>query len=96
MPEERQEITPDDVGRFEDVLGEDDSLFRRVAVKSTSISHAGYDRDTSRLLVVFRNGTTYIYDDVPLSVYDGLMTAGSAGRYLRQHVINAGYKYSKV
>ncbi len=27
MPEGRQEITPDDIGRLEDVLGEDDPLF---------------------------------------------------------------------
>ena len=72
------------------------NTIERVPVKSTSITHAGYDREANRLLVVFKGGTSYIYDDVPLSVYDGLMTAGSAGRYLRQHVINAGYKYTKV
>ena len=68
----------------------------RVAVKSSSITHAGHDPDTQRLLVVFRSGASYIYENVPREVYQGLMAADSAGKYLRQHVISAGYKYRMV
>jgi hypothetical protein len=50
------------------------------------IAEVGYDADSSKLYVKFLNGVTWEYDDVPESVFDGLIGGGSAGSYFRNNV----------
>ena len=55
----------------------------------------GYD-ETSRVLeVVFNSGDRYRYLDVPLAEYEGLMSAESIGKYMREHIIGH-YDYERV
>jgi len=48
------------------------------------------------LAVVFLAGTEYHYYGVPSEVVEQLRTAPSAGRFLNEHVKNAGYSYARV
>lgn len=57
---------------------------RMTPVSSSNISSIGYKDET--LYVEFHHGGTYEYSNVPESVYRGLMTASSHGKYLAAHV----------
>ena len=48
------------------------------------------------LEVEFKTGAVYQYYDVPQSMYDGLMSADSHGRYLDAYIKKGGYRYSQV
>lgn len=65
-------------------------------VVSSNIAAIGYDQSTSTLEVIFKNGGIYHYHNVPLSVYNNLMTASSHGGYLDSHIKKGGYRYSKI
>ncbi len=55
-----------------------------VFVDSSNIDQIGYDGDSMELHVVFRNGSLYVYTDVPAEVYDQLQVAPSKGSYLNR------------
>jgi hypothetical protein len=61
-----------------------------VPVKSSNLAAVGYDASNSELLIQFRNGRRYQYSRVPLAVHDGLMNAGSKGRYF---ILRIRYRY---
>jgi hypothetical protein len=67
----------------------------RQLVTSSSVTEIGYDVNTMTLEVVFRNGTTYQYFDVPESLYEGLKTSESVGKFLNEQIKNS-YRYTKV
>ena len=49
---------------------------------STAIARAEYDRPSQELSIWFRNGKhLYVYYDVPQSIYQDLLAAGSKGTY---------------
>lgn len=56
-------------------------------VESSMIHAAGYDAEARELEVVFSSGKIYRYQDVPRSVYEGLLAADSKGQYMRARVI---------
>lgn len=62
-----------------------------IEVQSSNLVAVAYQPDTKRLVVRFRNGNMYAYEDVPLKVYEGLLTAPSAGQYLNA-VLKPRYK----
>jgi KTSC domain len=64
-----------------------------VSFSSTNIAAALYEGGT--LFVRFVSGSVYQYDDVPLSVWTGLLTAGSKGKYHHRHIRNS-YSYRRV
>lgn len=68
----------------------------RVAVESSTVAEVGYDPRTATLEVAFHSGGVYRYLQVPESVFAGLVSATSVGRYLDAHVKKAGYRYTKV
>lgn len=49
-------------------------------VKSSNIEAVGFDPETQRMTVQFKNGNTYDYDNVPQKVHDELVGAESVGR----------------
>ena len=67
---------------------------QRVPVSSSNIASVGYDDNTHTLEVEFHSGHVYQYFDVPKDVYDGLLTAGSVGKYFNQ--IKGFYRYARV
>ena len=68
---------------------------KRIYVRSSSISHVGYDRRTRTLEVEFRNGRAYQYLGVPPQIYHELMQADSKGIYLNAN-IKPNYQYAKL
>ncbi|MDV2481091.1 KTSC domain-containing protein [Methanoculleus sp. Wushi-C6] len=68
---------------------------QRQAVASTNIRSVGYDEEDEILEVEFHSGGVYHYVGVPASVYEGLLTARSKGRYFGDF-IRLRYPYEKV
>jgi KTSC domain len=57
-------------------------------VKSGSISHVGYDPQTSQMTIKFHNGGTYTYEGVSEAEHKALLEAPSIGKHFTQHVRN--------
>jgi hypothetical protein len=58
---------------------------------STRLNVARYDSGLSQVHVIFRDGTPWVYDQVPRNVWRNFRRAPSAGRYIN-NVLN-GYPY---
>jgi hypothetical protein len=57
-------------------------------VESSVIAAAGYDPERRTLYIVFNTGRVYEYQDVPVEIYEGLMAAGSKGKFLNEQIID--------
>ena len=62
---------------------------------SSTIRSAGYDPQTMTMEVVFVNENIYQYFDVPEHIFQGLLTAPSAGIYLNA-VVKGAYRYARL
>jgi predicted ATPase len=71
---------------------------QRVRLQSSMLAQVAYDESVQTLEVLFRNGRTYLYFDVPPEVWRELIAAqdegGSAGEYFNQR-IRTQYRYDK-
>ena len=67
----------------------------RMTVNSSNILEIGYEERSETLEVLFRNDRLYQYFSVPRQVANELMSAGSHGQYLNQH-IKGVYRYARV
>lgn len=65
------------------------------SVISSNLVSVDYDPEESVLLIEFKGGSKYTYDDVPEAVYDGLMGAVSHGKFFWRNVRN-DYSYRRV
>ncbi|GAK47726.1 hypothetical protein LOSG293_110420 [Secundilactobacillus oryzae JCM 18671] len=65
-----------------------------ISVVSSDLSAIGYDEYNQQLEIVFNSGGTYLYSGVPSSVYEGLLNAGSKGRYF--HAFIKGYPTTRI
>ena len=68
---------------------------KRESVSSSNISSIGYDGKSGTLEIEFHSGGVYQYFNVPKGVYDGLMSAGSHGRFFARN-IKGVYRYKRV
>jgi predicted ATPase len=70
----------------------------RVRLQSSLLAQVAYDEPVQTLEVLFRNGSTYLYFEVPLEVWRELIAVrdagGSAGEYFNQH-IRAKYRHDQ-
>lgn len=64
-------------------------------VDSSMIRSAGYNQDDKKLHVKFNDGHTYVFSDVPNSVYQDLLKSESAGGYFNNSV-RGKYTHEKV
>jgi len=55
-------------------------------VESSAILRIHYQAKERELLVTFVSGKTYVYENVPQSLYDAFMAAPSYGRFFNEHV----------
>jgi len=67
-----------------------------VAVSSTVIAAVAYDEATWALNVRFHSGKEYQYLSIPPDVYQGLLSAGSVGRYYNTAIKDAGYQFVQI
>lgn len=68
---------------------------RRQTVSSSNLHSVGYDQETRTLEIEFHGGRIYQYSNVPTQVYEGLMNAGSHGRYFHQRIREV-YSYRRI
>jgi hypothetical protein len=66
-----------------------------IALDSDWLKCAGHNPDTLVMGLRLKNGKTWFYEGVPISVYAGLLTADSAGQYYHSH-IKGRYKAPEV
>jgi hypothetical protein len=65
-------------------------------VDSTNLEAIGYDDATRELYIRFKNGTTYIYPDVPRDTYDQLSRADSKGSYFNRNIRTVFTNYRRL
>lgn len=68
----------------------------RTYVTSSNIASIGYDSVQMILEVEFLNGSIYHYYDIPESIYEGIMSAESHGKYLNEYVKKGGYRFERI
>lgn len=68
---------------------------QRTPVSSSNLHSVGYDAATQTLEIAFQNGRIYQYFDVPIEVYNALMSAESHGRFFI-HNIKEFYHYRQI
>ncbi|MFI4971046.1 MAG: KTSC domain-containing protein [Hyphomicrobiales bacterium] len=71
------------------------SHVERLSVRSSNLRSVGYDATNSTLEIQFKSGATYQYFGVPITAYQGLMTAASHGAYFDRR-IKYTYRYRRV
>ena len=59
---------------------------REQPLNSTALSGARYDGETQELTVGFTSGGTYSFSNVPPEIYEGLVSAGSPGKYYHSYI----------
>jgi hypothetical protein len=64
-------------------------------VTSSNVIAIGYDSNTLTLEIEFKDGGVYQYFDVPGTVYQELMRAGSIGQFMHANIRN-NYRYIKT
>lgn len=67
-----------------------------IPVISSTLASVAYDETSSTLGVQFNGGREYEYYGVPETVYRGILSADSAGRFFQTHVKDAGYTFRRV
>jgi len=63
-------------------------------VDSSNLEQIGYDLDQMELHVIFKDGSHYIYEGVPESLFEELTMAPSKGSFLNREVKGA-YQHTK-
>lgn len=64
-----------------------------IPVSSSNLDAVAYENGI--LYVQFKSGWTYSYQNVPESVYQGLMAASSHGKYFAAYIKNS-YPYTRI
>jgi len=67
-----------------------------IPVSSSNLAAIGYDHQKAILRIQFIKSGTYDYQNVPLHVFEELMSALSKGQYFDRYVKNGGYSFSKA
>jgi hypothetical protein len=68
---------------------------KRHQIRSSNFHTVGYDARLRILEVEFKSGSVYQYFDVPQGIYEQLITAFSAGRFLNRYIAH-NYRYRLV
>lgn len=64
-----------------------------IPVASSNLAAVGYDEQSATLYIQFHSGR-YMYFDVPVQVFQGLLSAPSKGKYHHQYIKNV-YRYQR-
>jgi ABC-type ATPase involved in cell division len=62
---------------------------------SSNLSKGIYDRVAKTLVVVFKNGSIYEYENVPQNVFSAMNIAESQGKYFNANIAR-NFKYKKI
>jgi hypothetical protein len=64
-------------------------------IESSNLKKSTYDTETKKLLVEFKNGFKYEYDEVPHNVYAQFRLSDSQGSYFSKNISKI-YNYKKL
>ena len=64
-------------------------------IESSNLVGTEYDTATKKLVVEFKNGTKYEYEDVPHQLYTSFRSSESQGKFFNSE-ISKKYKYKKL
>jgi hypothetical protein len=64
-------------------------------IDSTTIIKSTYDTESKEMMVEFKNGTKYQYQEVPHSIYTKFRMAESQGKFFSNDIAKK-FKYSKL
>jgi hypothetical protein len=64
-------------------------------IDSSNLVKSEYDTETSKLIIEFKNGTRYEYDNVTHKTYTQFRMAESQGKFFNSE-ISKTHKYKKV
>jgi hypothetical protein len=67
----------------------------RTKVNSSNVDWVEYYAKLRILIVAFKSGGIYLYEQLPINIYNGLINASSKGKYMRQY-ISYSFKYHKL
>ena len=62
---------------------------------SSVIASFHYDKNNSKLEVIFVSGVKYIYSDVPINIYEAMKVSRSKGIYFNQK-IKEKYAFERI
>ncbi len=62
------------------------SHIRRQQIDSSALNSVGYSKRLHALEIEFRDGLIYRYEEVPVTLYRGLVAAESKARFYNRHV----------
>jgi hypothetical protein len=64
-------------------------------IDSSNLKKTEYDTESKKLVVEFKNGIKYEYDDVPHNIFAQLRLSDSQGKFFNTS-ISKTYKYKKL
>lgn len=87
MDEEKQEVlTPEQIKNIVDTTP-------LIQIVSSNIKALGYNENLKILRVMFKNGSSYIYENVEPEIWENLKTSQSKGKALNESVVRHKDKY---
>lgn len=69
---------------------------------SANVAGTEYNHQTKQLFVVFKSfkdpkkTTSYVYNEVPVEVWEELKKAESLGGFINKSIVKGGYSYEKL
>lgn len=60
---------------------------------SSNILACSYMPSDKKLLIIFKNGSRYMYYDIPNSIYESFVTSDSQGKALNKLIKTQGFEY---
>lgn len=64
-------------------------------IESSNVCHTEYDTESKKLVVEFKNGLKYEYDEVPHQLYTQFRSSQSQGKFFSER-ISKNFKYRKL
>jgi KTSC domain len=64
-------------------------------IESANITRSEYDTESKEMIVEFKNGARYIYNEVPHNVYTKFRLSESQGKFFTAE-ISKKFKYAKL
>ena len=64
-------------------------------INSSNLAKTEYDTETKKMLVEFKNGIKYEYDEVPHQIYTQFRMAESQGKFFMSKISKV-FKYKKL
>jgi hypothetical protein len=62
------------------------TLMKMIPVTSSAIKAVGYDPDSNRLFIEFKQGETYTYCRVPENIFKSILSTHSPGSFYYEHI----------